>query len=97
MYLTVKYLPPTDRFTPRYKAGMYDEEGLKFYATVERDGALSPADNAVAAVKKLIRRNGLNIDGIWGSFFLCKSPDGFSASPEGELVDRKTYSMEDDA
>ena len=99
MYLTSRYLPPTDRLTARYKAGMYDE-GLKCCTTVECDCALSPADNASAAVKKLIRRNGLNIDGIWDSFFLCdrhpKSPAAvFTAIPDGPGADRKTYSMED--
>jgi hypothetical protein len=96
VYITSKYLSPTDRLGARYRASIVDAEGHKCNATVPYDHALSQLDNASEAVRRLIRRNCLNVSGIWDSFLLPLGPDDFYvAIPSGPGADRTTYSIED--
>ena len=91
MYITSKYLSPTDRLGARYRASFTDAEGHTDRSTVPYDHAVSPEDNASEAVKHLIRRNCLNVSGIWDSFFLADACDAYVAIPSGLGAARQRY------
>ena len=96
MYISSKYLSPTDRLGARYIASFTaDSAAQTVRSTVPYDHASSPQDNASEAVKRLIRRAGLNVSGGWSSFILAYGPDAYVAIPSGLGVAHKTYSMED--
>ena len=93
MYITSKYLCPTNRRGSRYKATIDQGGDFKHQATVSYDYALDAEGNAVAAVKALIEKIDLNQYGIWDSFIVAYGPHGYTAVPSGRGVRHKTYSL----
>jgi hypothetical protein len=93
MYITSKYIGPTNHRGSRYKATIDRGGDFKYQATVSYDYALDPEGNAVEAIKALIEKTGLNEFGIWDSFVVAYGPHGYTAIPSGRGVDHKTYSF----
>ena len=94
MYITSKYLGPTERRGSRYKATIDRGEGFRHQTTVSYNHALEPEGNAVEAIKALIEKIGLNEDGVWDSFIVAYGPHGYTAIPSGRGVEHKTYALE---
>jgi hypothetical protein len=93
MYITSKYIGPTNHRGSRYKATIDRGGDFKYQATVSYDYALDTEGNAVEAVKALIEKIDLNQYGVWDSFIVAYGPHGYTAVPSGRGVDHKTYSL----
>ena len=93
MYITSKYLGPTEQRGSRYKATIDRGGDFKYQATVSYNYELEPEGNAVEAVKALIEKAALNEFGIWDSFIVAYGPNGYTAIPSGRGVEHKTYTF----
>ena len=93
MYITSKFLSPTNHRGARYKATIDRGGDFNYQATVSYDYALDAEGNAVEAVKALIEKIDLNQFGVWDSFIIAYGPHGYTAVPSGRGVDHKTYSL----
>ena len=97
MYITVKYLGPTNYKGSRYKATIDQGGDFKHQATVSYDYALNEEDNAVEAVRELVEKANLNDYGFWASFIMSYGPHGFIAIPNGLGVSNRTFSLTEEA
>jgi|TARA_R110000824_G_scaffold96072_3_gene230521 hypothetical protein len=97
MYITVKYLGPTNRRGSRYKATIDQGGGFKNQATVSYDYALNTDGNAAEAVRALVVKADLNKYGTWNSFIMSYGPHGFIAIPSGLGDQDKTYLLTEEA
>jgi len=93
MYITSKYIGPTNYRGSRYKATIDRGGDFKHQATVYYDYGLDPEGNAVEAIKALIEKTGLNEFGIWDTFIVAYGPHGYTAIPSGKGVAHKTYKI----
>ena len=94
MYITAKYVGPTERRGSRYKASIDRGGDFKHQVTVSYNYELEPEGNAVEAIKALIEKTGLNEFGIWDTFIVAYGPHGYTAIPSGRGVEHKTYKIE---
>jgi len=83
MYITVKYLGPTNHRGSRYKATIDQGADFKHQATVGYDYSLDSDGNAAKAVEALVAKADLNEYGVWSSFIMAYGPDGYIAIPSG--------------
>jgi hypothetical protein len=101
MYITVKYLGPTNHDRnrgPRYKAVIDQRADFKHKATVRYDYALDSEGNAAEAVRALVEKADLNKYGVWTSFIMAYGPLGYVAIPNGlGNVEHKTYLLAEEA
>ena len=94
MYITSKYLGPTNHRGERYKATIDRGNDPQPQAIVSYDYALDPEGNAIEAIKALIKKADLNEFGIWNTFIVSYGPHGYVAIPSGRGVEHKTYKIE---
>ena len=94
MYITSKYLGPSDTRGSRYKATIDQGASFKYQATVHYDHALDPEGNAIEAIKALIKKADLNEYGIWNTFIVSYGPHGYVAIPSGRGIEHRTNNME---
>ena len=93
MYITSKYLGPTDYRGSRYKATIDRGGDFKHQATVSYSYELDPEANAVRAINALLEKTGLNQYGVWNTFIVAHGPHGYTAIPSGRGVEHKTYEI----
>ena len=94
MYITSKYLGPTNYRGSRYKATIDRGNDPQPQATVSYDYALDPEGNAIEAIKALIKKADLNEFGIWSTFIVAYGPHGYVAIPSGRGIEHRTHNTE---
>ena len=93
MYITSKYIGPTNHRGSRYKATIDRGGDFKYQATVSYNYALDAEGNAVESIRALIDKAGLNEFGIWDTFIVAYGNYEYVAIPSGRGVDHKTYKI----
>jgi hypothetical protein len=94
MYITSKYIGPTNHRGSRYKATIDRGGDFQHQATVSYDYALDPEGNAIEAIKALVKKADLNEYGIWNTFIVSYGPHGYVAIPSGRGIEHRTNNME---
>jgi hypothetical protein len=93
MYITIKYVGPTNYRSSGWRARIDLDDNFKGSVKVSYDYEVTTDENVLQAVQKLIDKMELNEYGTWNKVILSYGRHGYIAIPAGNGSDWMTHSI----